>query len=74
MYTGNGYPLKEVIVNKIVESHIEIRCPATGRTEWMWYRYIPGTTLFECVGCDNSNGSTTCTRCKTETVAKLKET
>lgn len=50
-------------MDKIVESYIEIICPATNRTKKLWYSHLSGTDLFVCNGCDNCNGSSTCLNC-----------
>ena len=50
-------------MEKIIESYVERICPTTKRKEKLWYRYIPGTPLFESRGCDNACGSTTCLDC-----------
>lgn len=59
-------------MNKIVESYIEIICPATNRTEKVWYRHLSGTNLFVCNGCDNANGSSTCLNCIADVTQHLR--
>lgn len=58
----------------IVESFIEIVCPSTGRHEKIWYRHLTGTTLIDCNGCDNCNGSATCLDCIRKVLKELKST
>lgn len=50
-------------MEKIIVSYVFRKCPATKRQEKIWYRYIPNTILFECLGCDNACGSSTCQQC-----------
>lgn len=59
-------------MDKIVESYIEITCPATNRKEKLWYRHLTCTDLFVCNGCDNCNGSATCLNCIAEVTNGLR--
>lgn len=56
---------------QIINSHIIITCPVTGREEKMYYRIMTETELCVCNGCDNSNGGNACKKCIADTKEKL---